>query len=329
MERKANKVFVTLKEVTGKNELIDPFVLKETLGGLVNVGDASTSQNGEYVIHILSTQAERLTRLKKLKDGTKVKCELHPTKNTVRCVIQHSTIAKLTDSKLEKELAPQGVLKVKGIGPAKGIKLLTIKGTSIPTHVSVGLLKVKTKKYYPMVKQCKKCRLIGHFTERCKAKARCINCSGAVHSLQCERKPHCGNCGGDHPPADKQCPIFVQEREIIRIAVDGDTSTSKARKEYKKRHEYRLLPNEGALIVEDEEEVITIDDAEDEGEVADPQVVDPPSNVTTPDDKGIPETVESASADPPSSVPTPPAKTKRKRSSRNKSSPAATDEELL
>lgn len=310
MEKK--KVYLTLKEVTGNNDRIDPFNLKKTVWGLAgDVGEVKVSKDGEYTIQCTAKQSEHLTRIKKLEDGTKVKCTPHSTLNTVRCVISHGSITRMSNEKLEKELAPQGIKKVKGFGPNLSLKLLTIKATTVPSTINIGLIKVKTKPYYPMVKLCKKCQRIGHFTEKCTNDEKCKNCSADLHTLNCKKKPLCGNCGGDHRPTDRTCPVYVQEKAIIKMAVDGGIPPSRARKEYRKTHEYRppSNPDDRWTCLEEDEEVVIIE-SEDEAKEETPSTGDPPVTVEPEADGGSPKvTPEDTMLTPPDK----PTKTKRRR----------------
>lgn len=185
--------------------------------------EATTTKTGEYLLRVQSdAQVAKLSRLKKLTNKQKVKCEIHPMRNSCRCVITHPAITGMSDEKLTRELKPQGVTEVRGIKPSNRLKIVTLKGTSVPNQIKIGLLTVRTLPYYPMVKICRNCWMVGHITTECQGTARCGNCSGVYPTEGCKLDPFCGNCGESHTPAAKHCLLVVQEKAIIKMQVDQD-----------------------------------------------------------------------------------------------------------
>lgn len=277
------EVYITLKAANGKNETLDPFVVSKTTKDAINGGEvkeAKTLKNGEYLLHVTEKQAKRLTRIKKLKDGTKVKYELHPTMNRTKSTISHPSIVDISDEKLKQELEPQGVTDVKSIGDSKRLKVVTTAGTKAPQALYIGLLRVKTMKYYPMVITCNKCCQVGHSAEECQQTKRCRNCSGK-HTAECKNPPYCGNCGGDHPPHSKECTLLMQEKAIIKLQVNERLKPHKARKVYRKRYDkYIPLPGEtktNGFFDLEEEDPLEVIEAEEMG--TEETVDDPPEKI--------------------------------------------------
>lgn len=206
---------------------------------------------------VKDTQAQRLLKLKKLNDGLKVKVEKHQKRNNVRVVIRCDLVKDMPDDKLLKELKPQKVIKVQSVPPANIIKILTLEGAQAPMQISIGLIKVKTEKYYPMPMVCRNCQAIGHKTENCKSPPKCNNCSEReAHNENCKNEPACRNCGGDHRPLDKACPVYRQEKSIIKIQYDQQVHPKTARNIYRRKNKgVFLIPG-----VEQKEAEIDSDD---------------------------------------------------------------------
>lgn len=155
-----------------------------------------------------------------------------------KCTIQHPTITEMDDERLKLKLKPQGVVDVKSIRPTNRIKIITVNKPTAPKFVKVGLIDVFTQPYYPMIRQCRSCWRIGHIGTECQQKPRCGTCSGQHGTADCNASPHCGNCGADHKPNSKDCPLVKQERNIIKIQVDRNVDSAKARKIFKRKHQY-------------------------------------------------------------------------------------------
>lgn len=255
----------------GKDAKLDPFAVGDTVSEAIGYKAKATVDNvGRYTIRVRTTeQANKLTRIRKLNNGEKVRFERHASLNVAKCIIQHPLITDTNDETLATKLRDQGVVKVRSINPDRRLKIVHIEGTKVPQHIMIGLIKCRTQKYYNMPKTCRKCMRIGHITENCAGEARCGGCSG-LHTGTCNKDPHCINCGDNHPPLSKTCPLYQQEKAIIRLQTDNDIPPKKARKAYmaKAKGRYLPLPTEGNLnedpSSEDEiEEVNTEDSTED------------------------------------------------------------------
>lgn len=78
---------------------------------------ANIDKNGNYIVRVNSVeQAAKLSRTKKLLDGTKVKFARHET-NSARCLIQHKSITDIPHGTLAMKLKDQGVVKIRSILP--------------------------------------------------------------------------------------------------------------------------------------------------------------------------------------------------------------------
>lgn len=237
-------IFLTLSAKGGDGKL-DPFVVGDTIEKAIGYkAKAEINTDGSYLIRVQSEEiANKLTKLKKLNDDTKIKIEKHKWLNKSKCVIKHDSIKEITDETLMKRLKPQGVTGVRSIKTNKSIKILEINRSAPPEYITLGLIQVQTQKYYPMPRVCHRCKEIGHITEKCLEKTRCGSCSEVgEHGDNCTKPPWCTNCKGNHPPTSKRCPLYTQEKEIIRIQIDHNLAPSAARRSFRSMAGKHYLP---------------------------------------------------------------------------------------
>lgn len=222
---------------------LNPFWVGKSLE--VQIGDiegATTEADGlKYVLRVRNAdQVKKLLAMKQLHNGVAVSVMLHPTLNKRRCVFSCREVVEFSEAELVEELRPQGVVGAKRFTRMMDGKIintptvaLTIEGTEIPEYIKVGPLRIKTRVYVPEPTICFTCYQYGHTKARCKAAARCRNCSN-VHDLgECKEKPYCLNCQGQHGPSNRKCPVYMAEKEISRIRVTKGINYSEACKQFK------------------------------------------------------------------------------------------------
>lgn len=241
---KQGETVIELRAAGKEGTKLDPFavgaMVKNTIGYNAT---ASINGSGAYIIKAQTDeQANKLTKVKKLGDGTKVKITRHATLNTIKCLIQSPLITDMPDEELATKLRDQGVTKVRSIKPNNRLKIIYINGTTTPRHIWIGLIKTKTMKYYNMPKTCRKCKELGHITEMCEGTERCGQCSGVHKKKECKKTPHCINCNEAHPPLSKGCPSYQQEKAIIKLHTDQDIAPKAARKQYQARNKGKYIP---------------------------------------------------------------------------------------
>ncbi|KAG8289690.1 hypothetical protein J6590_099215, partial [Homalodisca vitripennis] len=90
--------------------------------------------------------------------------------------------------------------------------------------------------------QCSKQRLrknnqkFGHSSKVCQNKELCVQCGKEYHNEKtCNIEPFCVNCKGKHSAASRNCKIYLEEKEVIKIATVNKLSFVDARKEYRRR----------------------------------------------------------------------------------------------
>lgn len=93
---------------------------------------------------------------------------------------------------------------------------LSFKGSTLPPYVFGYGCRFKVEPYTFPVSQCSQCWHFGHLARACPHRVACPKCGGDHQNCD-TNKFKCVNCGGPHWAMDKQCPIFLKEKEIRRM----------------------------------------------------------------------------------------------------------------
>ncbi|XP_055632836.1 uncharacterized protein LOC129773264 [Toxorhynchites rutilus septentrionalis] len=233
---------VTTLLLTGKNGTnlpCNPFIIGKSIENFAGAIESAKSEAKctRYILRTRSaTQVKKLLQMSQLFDGTEVSIVLHPTLNISRCVISSFDLLPLSGEVIEKELNGQGVIKARRILKSNKENtpaiILTFNKSIYPETVKVGVLRVRTRPYYPNPMLCFKCYEYGHPRLNCPNDIkRCYNCSNEHEKREtCEEQPFCRNCKGDHRPSSRQCEIFKTEVAVIRTKIDYNLSYVDARK---------------------------------------------------------------------------------------------------
>ncbi len=166
-----------------------------------------------------------------------VKVTPHRSLNSCRGVIRCQELAGLDEGEIQSELASQCVSHVKRICLNKGQKktntyILTFSLTKIPAAIKIGYINAKVSLYIPNPLRCFRCQRFGHGQGSCIRTPRCVNCTGCDHvSDHCTEPSRCANCpdGASHKASDRNCPMYLKEKEILRIKYTENISFPEAR----------------------------------------------------------------------------------------------------
>lgn len=226
--------------LTGKDEAklpSNPFFVGKCIEEWAGpIEDAKSEGKGSR--YILKTrkpsQVAKLLDLKELTDGTKVSVQLHPKLNVSRCVVSSFDLLELSEEELETELASQGVVKARRIVKRNKENtpaiILTFNRSTHPRDLKVGVLRVKTRPFYPSPMLCFQCFEYGHIRQKCPNSKRCFNCSQQHEDQEtCEEMAFCVNCKDNHRPSSRQCPVYQNEVTVIRTKVDFNLTYPEAR----------------------------------------------------------------------------------------------------
>lgn len=225
----------------------NPFILSRTIKEAVgSIDSAYRDQNKNLVIRVRSEKkAKKLQEVTELIDRTtQVKVTEHPKLNRSRCIVTCHSVSELTDKELEEELEEQGVIGVHRFSK-KGVKtntmVVTVRGTVPPKEIAFGYEVCRTRPYKDSPMQCFRCFSFGHTKAKCASKNEtCRNCS-EEHTIKkddetnktiCDKPTKCKNCNGNHSPAARTCPRYLEEEKILEIRAKNDVSPREARRLY-------------------------------------------------------------------------------------------------
>ncbi|KAL9887271.1 uncharacterized protein ACN2A1_009460 [Glossina fuscipes fuscipes] len=178
---------------------------------------------------------EKLIKAKSLANLCAIPAKLHEKLNSVRGVIYAPCLKHVPEDEIVRELGIQRVTKAykltklnddgKTRSPTGRI-ILTFDRYRLPRTVDVAWHKCKVELYIPNPMRYKNCQRLGHA---------CANCGHPPHTESCTRS-FCINCNDQHSALDKQCPRFVQMREILKIKTENYCSMGEARRTYRERN---------------------------------------------------------------------------------------------
>lgn len=158
-------------------------------------------------------------------------------------VISSRSLIDELDEDLLNELKDQCVVKIKNF-PEKGTKargatfLLNFNTVTLPSHVKIGYENFPVRAYEPDPLRCYQCNRLGHSARNCREKQKlCVNCCEKheiIPGVKCNKNAKCANCGsGDHNALSKSCPAFVQEKKIVKLAVQNKITVAEVKQKIK------------------------------------------------------------------------------------------------
>ena len=218
---------------------LSPFIIQRVLKGCIGTAKKVTKlRSGDLLVEVeRRAQSKQLLQLTDFY-GIKIAAAPHKTLNFKKGVIRCNELKDVDASEIISELKSQGVsdafkIVYRDNGQAKstGTVILTFSCQRLPTDIKVGYLNVRVSPYIPNPLRCYKCQKYGHGSKGCKRAQVCSKCGSEEHEdAACDEPPSCVNCAGDHAASDKNCPVWVQEREIQKIRVEKNISFADARK---------------------------------------------------------------------------------------------------
>ena len=139
--------------------LQNPFVIRksvENCAGNKIAGAFSEHKGSFYALKVRNeNHVKKLLKMEKLIDGTCVKVSIHPTLNTVRCVVYCAEVSDLSEDELKDYLKDQKVTEVRRITRKIGNQrtntpsmILTIGKTVAPEYIEFGYIRARTRPFY-------------------------------------------------------------------------------------------------------------------------------------------------------------------------------------
>ena len=169
-----------------------------------------------------------------------VKVTPHRSLNSSKGVIRCLDIKDCSDEEILDNLASQNVSHLhrisvvrEGVRKNTGTFIVTFNTPILPKTLKIGYLQVRVETYIPNPVRCFNCQRYGHFKTNCSRPATCEKCGQEGHSSDtCEGSPRCVNCQGCHPANSKNCPKWVEEKQIQKIKASNNISYKEARETY-------------------------------------------------------------------------------------------------
>ena len=172
----------------------------------------------------------------------------HKTKNTTKGIVNCFDLKDVENEDIVDGLAFYGVVEARrilsrrgGVSVPTNNIVLTFSGTELPSHITVGYVRVKVRTFIPNPMRCFRCQRFGHTRTSCRGKPTCSKCSSTDH-IDDECGSHtlkCVNCGDDQTPHasyDRSCPAYAREKEINTIKATKNISFREARDLYNETH---------------------------------------------------------------------------------------------
>lgn len=100
----------------------------------------------------------------------------------------------------------------------------------VPMDIKIyaGVSSFRVRPYVDNVLQCFKCFRIGHLAKHCRSGPVCIACGEQFHG-NCNLDYKCSNCGGCHKPTNKQCEVYLYNKELKRIMAMDNVNIQQAK----------------------------------------------------------------------------------------------------
>ena len=101
--------------------------------------------------------------------------------------------------------------------PSPTIKV-DFEGTVMPSHIYLGNLSLRVRKYNQPPLRCYNCQLYGHLANGCTKKIVCNICSGEHSMKDCtDRSQKCANCELHHAASSRECRFNKEAKEIEKL----------------------------------------------------------------------------------------------------------------
>ena len=213
---------------------LDPVKVKKWLDQLTGKCKISTNSRGNLIVHCSMAGGTCLMKATHF-ENHKIQVERYIPKVFEKGII-HGVDERFSVDELKMGLSADGVdiIDVKRLGKSKSV-VITFRGKKLPSHVYYGYLRFTVKVYIPMPVRCFKCQRFGHIAAKCRSNLRCGNCGENHDTKECvpESSTKCCNCGENHKASSKECPFFVEAKEIVSVKTTLKISYADAIKKVK------------------------------------------------------------------------------------------------
>ena len=234
---------------------LHPFAIKRGILGLAGKPKTYKKMKDGLLVECATRKHSELLLKSKTLVSVPISVTPHKTLNSTKGVIRCRDLRNMPEEEIQTELASQGVTEVHRVTIRKGSEraptdtyFLTFNKTSLPEDIEVGFEKVRVSLYVPSPMRCFKCQKFGHTRMRCSEEEVCGVCCKAKHEGACAQPALCANCGGKHPSSSKECPMWLQEKEIQRVKTTDRISFRDAKKKVLSRQPQAAGPHTYAAV---------------------------------------------------------------------------------
>ncbi|VDI71020.1 Hypothetical predicted protein [Mytilus galloprovincialis] len=164
----------------------------------------------------------------------------HNSLNSCKGIIRDRSqyLGDLTVEEIGEELSSQGVtdvirfqIKKNGNIIKLNTYLLTFRTPTPPPSITLGCFGIRVDMFIPNPIRCFTCQKFGHGSKQCRGKQRCFKCSDEGHEgTNCNSESSkCVNCGESHFSSSRDCPVYLKEKNIIKIKTERNISYPEAK----------------------------------------------------------------------------------------------------
>ena len=218
---------------------LSPFAIAKSIQGLAGTPkQVKHLRSGDILIEVEKESHYKNLMKTSMLVNVPVKISPHRTLNTIKGVIRCSELKFTPVEDIVDNLKEQGVSEAQKIIITKdGNKIttatiiLTFHGSTVPSQINVGFLKVNVSPFIPNPLRCFGCQQFGHHKNTCKNPSKCPKCSMDDHGdTPCDHPIKCVNCSGDHPAYSRTCSKWILEKEVQSVKCKQQVPFPEARK---------------------------------------------------------------------------------------------------
>ena len=231
--------FLILERKEGNFEKTSMILIYKSIEGLVGKPKSLKKLKSGLILVETNSSKQADTLLSQIVElsGIPVKFSLHRSLNSSKGVIKSPNLKYADEKEILEELAPQGAIEVNKIFIKKddkkiptGTHIIKFNSTKLPTSVSIISMKIHVEPFIPNPTRCFNCQRFGHFKSNCTRPSVCAKCGEKHEGESCQSPAKCVNCFGQHPSFSKQCPKFIQEKQVQKVKIAQNITFPEARK---------------------------------------------------------------------------------------------------
>ena len=230
--------FLVIQGTDERLRKLSPFAINARIRSLA--GEAKSInrlRSGDILVEVTKESHSRLLLGTTQFVNAPVKVEPHRTLNSSKGVIRCRDLKECSEDEIVTGMADQKVTMAKKMTTRREGKvlptatvILTFSTPKPPKEVKVGYLNVSVDPYIPNPLRCFRCQQYGHVTKNCTKDALCPKCSQPGHEeAACKEAQYCINCKGPHPVYDKNCPKWIEEKEVQTIKTTRNVTYREAK----------------------------------------------------------------------------------------------------